>query len=32
MVLLRERTRPGLGIIEPCLPEVLKKCRLYSWT
>jgi hypothetical protein len=24
MVLLRERTRPGLGIIEPCLPEVLK--------
>ena len=20
MVLLRERTRPGLGVIEPCLP------------
>jgi bifunctional non-homologous end joining protein LigD len=24
MVLLRERTRPGLGIIEPCLPSPAK--------
>jgi bifunctional non-homologous end joining protein LigD len=24
MVLLRERTRPGLGIIEPCLPSPSK--------
>ena len=24
MVLLRERTRPGLGIIEPCLPSSAK--------
>ena len=24
MVLLRERTRPGLGIVEPCLPSPAK--------
>jgi ATP-dependent DNA ligase len=24
MVLLRERTRPGVGIIEPCLPSPAK--------
>jgi hypothetical protein len=29
--LLRERTRPGLGLIEPCLPSPAKREAEEDW-